>query len=60
MKKLCFPLHKMGENFQQRSELTWQMILKAALAELKMNVSVNAFRVIQGETVAEPEVFQER
>lgn len=38
--KLCFPLHRMRDDFQQRSEAAWQTILKAAQAELKPAESV--------------------
>ena len=56
MEKLCFSLHKMRDNFQQRSEVVWQTILKAAQAELKPEESVKVL-VGDPETVAEPEGF---
>lgn len=40
MEKLSFSLHKVRDDFQQRSEAAWQTILQAAQAELKSEESV--------------------
>lgn len=40
MEKLSFSLHKMRDDFQQRSEAAWQTMLKAAQAELTPEESV--------------------